>query len=196
MLKKTSIIILIFLFKNITSYAKTIQEITKKNLETQALEVAPPPQKKKIPQHSMGIGLSHIFLYGDFNNPGKDHLGFDLTYNYLASHSFDFNATVHYSKRLIELLGFAMGIKGKLYQFDGFNPYFLAGFGLYRPQNEKIEAKFVFGNHLALGVDLLLNKKFIISFLTQYHNPFDISNDEKEFKGSFLKIMMLYSYIF
>jgi hypothetical protein len=162
----------------------------------------------KLFKHGIGVGLGETFLLSDFRRHGEDKITMDLMYNYLASHSFDLVVDGHYSRhrRLgeeVTLLGLAVGIKAKIFQFDAFSPFVVAGPGFYRPKVTRYiqqngqqvswtsQGKIVFGTHLGIGGDLMLNQRVSIGLLGQYHNPFDVKQTTgPEVEGSYFKFLM------
>src|SRR5690606_32055169 len=100
------------------------------------------------------------FLLNDLEDNGEDKITVDGFYNYSASHSFDLLVNFHISKHKFRgqhalIRGIAPGIKAKLYQFDNFAPYALAGLGIYAPKVRRLnggstqdtETKKAFGYH-------------------------------------------------
>jgi len=176
---------------------------------------APPaPASREIPgspqTHGIGLGIGQTMLYGDFDENGENKITTDLYYSYAASHSFDLLINIHRSKheyqgRHVILPGIAPGIKAKLFQFDSFSPYVLAGLGLYRPKIQRpvsgqlleSEGKITFGMHFGAGVDLRLNKKFSVGFMTHLHSPFDVKQDVgNDVEGTYMKLLITGMYHF
>ena len=194
----------------------TIQKLTSKEKaeevqeKVQNISESTPNLGGGLQVHSLGIGIGQTFVKGDFEDNGDDKITWDLLYNYSASHSFDMMANFHYSKhsykgRYIRLSGLAIGIKGKLYQFDSFSPYAVGGLGFYSPKTKRevngslieSESKVVFGTHLGAGGDLKLNNKFTMGLLGQYHNPFDVKQElGPEVEGSYFKLLITALYSF
>ncbi len=178
---------------------------TESNVDTEA-QAASGETKK----HALGVGLGETFLLGDFREKGSDNITVDLLYSYSASHSFDLLLDFHYSKHShkderVYLSGLGLGIKGKLYQFDAFAPYFVGGFGFYRPTMrrrngstlQETHGRVTFGNHVGAGADLQLNKSVSVGLLVSYHNPFDVKQDDgPEVEGSYFKLLMTTMYTF
>ncbi len=155
--------------------------------------------------HAIGVGIGQTFVNGDFHENGSSKITGEVFYNYTASHSFDFIANLHvsnhqYRKRTSRLSGVALGIKGKIYQFDAFSPYVMGGFGFYTPKvtrnvdGDKYEtssSSIVFGNHAGIGADLNLNYRVKIGVLLHYHNPFDVRQEYgPKVEGSYYKFLL------
>lgn len=157
--------------------------------------------------HSFGVGLGQTFVRGDLSDHGNDRITTDILYNYSASYSFDLSVNYHFSTHSVKrtgeftkLHGLAVGIKGKLYQFDSFSPFLLGGLGLYAPKVRRrvngrtvVEstATPVFGTHFGLGGELLLNRRFTVGILGHYHNPFDRQEEfGPEVEGSYFKLLI------
>ena len=103
----------------------------------------------KTRAHSLGLGIGQTFLFGNLGDYGQDSIALppDLYYIFSASHSFSFIANLHYSahkndsdqspnhdRDRTQLMGLALGIKGKLWEFDAFSPHLIGGLGFYHPQ--------------------------------------------------------------
>lgn len=160
--------------------------------------------------HSLGFGVGETFLHGDFKDNGDNIITGDLFYSYSASYSFDAVANVHYSEhkykgRSVRIPGATFSIKAKVFQFDSFSPFVMAGLGFYRPvvvrmMNNALtrsDAKWTFGPNLGIGADLRLNRHFIAGVLIQYHNPFDVKQDVGEpVSGYYTKLLMTLMYSF
>lgn len=169
-----------------------------------------PTYDSGINVHSLGLGVGQTFVNGEFAQDGEDKITWDLLYNYSASHSFDFLANFHSSKHtqnghFVRLTGLALGIKGKLYQFDNFAPFIVGGFGFYNPkvkrdvagQLQESESKMTFGVHLGAGAELKLNRHFSVGVLGHLHNPFDVKQDlGPEVEGSYFKLLITSLYSF
>ena len=163
-----------------------------------------------IGSHALGIGLGQTFLVGDFADNGDDSITVDLYYRYKASYSFDLFVNGHYSSHSIQeqsstVTGLAAGIRGKVFDFDAFTPYVVAGLGFYLPKVTRMvegqivesETKVTFGNHLGVGGELELNNNFSVGVLGHYHNPFDIKQDVgPEVQGSYYKLLFTTLYSF
>ena len=159
-----------------------------------------------INEHSFGIGVGETFISGDLSKYGNDSITIDGFYSYSASYSFDFITNFHYSnhqneKQKVGLRSLNFGIKGKFYQYDSFSPYLIGGLGFYRPrvtqytddgELKQSESKTAFGIHAGLGAPLRLNRMLTIGLLGQFHNPFDITQDngEKSVTGRYFKLLM------
>lgn len=157
--------------------------------------------------HSAGIGFGQTFLTGSFGDYGEDKIALpDLFYAYSASHSFDMLVNGHYSShsynnRKVKIPGASVSVKAKLFQFDAFSPFALGGLGFYRPQISdgayESKAKLTFGINLGVGGDLKLNDMFTVGVLVQYHNPFDVKQDNaKKVEGSYAKLLITGMYTF
>lgn len=158
--------------------------------------------------HSLGIGVGQTFLSGGFADLGEDKITWDLFYNYTASYSFDFMANAHYSSHSLRgqkatLGGLALGIKGKVYQFDSFSPFLTGGLGFYIPKVSRgvgsasvsSERKTTFGYHFGGGGELDLNPKVRVGMLAQFHNPFDVKQDNQaDVEGSYFKLLLTVFY--
>jgi hypothetical protein len=163
-----------------------------------------------INRHSVGLGLGQTILFGDLKDNGDNQITVDAFYSYSASYSFDLLANFHLSKhkfreQSVTIPGVAVGIKGKIFQFDNFSPFVLGGLGFYHPTVErfsenqitKSEGKWTFGTHLGFGVDLKLNDQFVFGIFTHYHNPFDIKQEiGPEVEGSYSKFLITTMYSF
>lgn len=163
-----------------------------------------------LQKHSLGLGLGQTFLRSDLEDNGEDKITLDLYYNYSASYSFDFVANLHTSEHKFrntkaELLGLALAIKGKLYQFDAFAPYALGGFGFYKPSVTQLvngvlrdsDDKLVFGMNFGGGVDLALNERVTVGALFHYHDPFDVKQETgSNIEGSYYKLLLTAMYTF
>lgn len=161
-------------------------------------------------RHAVGIGFGQTFLMDDLDKNGEDKITFDAFYNYSASYSFDLLINAHISKhkyqgRYALVRGIAPGIKAKLYHFDNFAPYAVAGLGLYQPKLRRVvggtvqdtETKTAFGYHFGGGADLYLNSHASVGLLFHLHNPFDVKQDVGPKVGAaYYKLMMLAFYVF
>ncbi len=192
--------------------SKTNETKTKSNNSTKAnqSEFTFKPIQPGLKQHSLGLGVGQTFLRSDFNDYGEDKITFDFFYNYSASYSFDFLANLHYTSHKYqntktELKGMALGIKGKLYQFDAFAPFILGGFGFYGPQvtpyvngvHRESDSKLVFGVHVGTGVDLQLNDSVSVGALFHFHDPFDVKQESGgKVEGYYYKLLMTVFYTF
>ena len=166
--------------------------------------------KKDLKKHSLGVGIGQTFLSSELGQNGDDSITLDLYYDYSASYSFDLVINFHHSthkiiKREATVTGLAVGVKGRLFQFDAFSPFVLGGLGFYAPtvtrlKNnvlEKTPFSIAFGSHFGAGGELKLNDKFKIAGLIHFHNPFDIKQDlEKELEGSYYKLLLNTHYTF
>jgi len=152
----------------------------------------------RLRTHSLGLGVGQTFLFGDYANNGDDGITPELYYTYSASYSFDLLANFHYSKHhhsnnTVSLLGMALGLKAKLYNFDGFGPHVVGGFGFYRPQfGADNNSKIGFGYHIGIGADLKLNERFSAGVLSHFHKPFSTTNGQGPTpSGSYGKLMLM-----
>jgi opacity protein-like surface antigen len=157
--------------------------------------------------HSLGLALGNTWLHGDFSKYGDNGLGWDLYYNYSASHIFDLLVNFHYnhhsnSKGGSETLrGIVPSAKVKVYQFDSFTPYGLLGLGFYGPtvKNPDYSSNFrvVLGVTLGLGLDLRLNRNWMVGAIFQVHDPFSVpENHGPKLDGSYNKLLLLGFYSF
>ena len=163
-------------------------------------QAAPPPfnanrRAPRIPgktrAHSLGLGVGQTFLFGNLGDYGQNSIALppDLYYIFSASHSFSFIANLHYSAHKndsdqspnhgqdrTQLMGLALGIKGKLWEFDAFSPYLIGGLGFYHPQvrdtTTQSKNQIVLGTHLGLGAELQLNNHLAMGLLVHGHKPF------------------------
>lgn len=155
-----------------------------------------------LKKHSLGLGLGQTILFGDFDKNGDNGIRVDAFYGYSASYSFDLLANLHYSEhsfqgREVSVGGVAASIKGKAFQFDNFSPFALAGLGFYLPQINDSDTKWTFGTNFGAGVDLLLNNHFTFGFLVQFHNPFDVKQENApKVEGSYSKVLLTTMYTF
>ena len=191
--------------QNLTSKEKA--EKVKDDVKKVTKEARIPTLNRK---HSVGIGIGQTFVAGDFNDSGEDQITWDLLYNYAASYSFDLLANFHHSKhefdgQYTQLTSLNLGIKSKFYQIDAFSPYAVGGFGFYAPRvNRRIngqlvesDTKVAFGYHLGIGGDLRLNEKVTVGLLGQYHNPFDVKQENApEVEGRYYKLLITAFYSF
>lgn len=190
---------------------KAIQKLTsKEKSEEVAQKIPESTSSDTVNVHSLGLGIGQTFLQGKFDKHGEDKITFDLYYNYSASHSFDLLANVHYSEhsflqKKVTLPGLAIGIKSKLFNFDSFAPFALAGLGFYRPTVTRAvynimtesKAKVTFGTHFGAGAELRLNRHASMALLGHYHNPFDIKQElGPEVEGSYFKLLLVGFYSF
>ena len=203
-----------FVFTPNHSFSKSkIKELTSNETAKKAAVTPRPSRKISSGQkvHAIGIGLGQTFLHGEFADNGDDKITPDLFYTYRASHSFDFFANIHYSEHKVKsrkaiLSGLALGIKAKMYQIDAFSPFLLGGLGFYRPvlhrevDNKivKTKSKITFGVHLGAGAELKLNNRVAVGVLGQYHNPFDVQQEDQsnEVEGSYFKLLITGLYYF
>ena len=168
------------------------------------------PVDREIQKHSAGIGLGQNFLLGNYSDHGDSKIGLDFFYSYAASYSFDLVINTHYSKHTqgkedLRVFSTNAGIKSRLFEFDNFSPYVLAGLGFYAPKATRIlkgekkttEDKFVFGAHFGSGVDLRLNETYTVGVLGQLHWPFNSSqSNQPNLKGYYFKLLMTLNYLF
>ncbi len=201
-----------------TSYKKDVKGTNNLEKKEDSVDKKPRFQVRRngLKKHSLAIAIGQTFLRGDFKRYGTDSVTPDLYYGYSASHSFDLLINVHSSrhtqisrltneKTFSEISGLAVGIKGRIFQFDLFAPFVIGGFGLYSPKLRReyngswvtSNSQFAFGHHFGGGVELELNKHLSLSFIGHYHNPYDIKQEEIfEIEGSYLKLLITTSYIF
>lgn len=215
-LNKKSLIILPVIFITGFSFqvhAKSIKELTSDNtskkVESEVDKVAS-FSGGDLNVHALGIGLGQTFLTGDFKDSGDDKITPDLYYNYSASHSFDFMANLHwsshkYKNKKTTISGLALGIKSKLFNFDKFSPFAVAGLGFYSPKMRRelsgelldSRSKMTFGYNFGAGADLDLNQRVRVGLIAIFHNPFDVQQDSQpEVEGSYYKLQMTAFYKF
>lgn len=198
--KLMTLMVMSFLFLLNTSYADSSDEVEK------AVKKVKSAASREINQHGIGIGLGQTFLLGNFERYGDNKITGDIFYTYTASYSFDFLANLHssrhsYKDKDVDLKGLNFSIKGRPYEFDNFSPYFVAGLGFYWPviykDSESSDEKNTFGFNVGAGVDLRLNYNFVVGLLGQFHNPFDIKQDDfNDVRGSYFKLLMTAMYLF
>lgn len=162
--------------------------------------------KREIHKHAIGIGVGQTFLLGALENKGDNKITGELFYSYTASYSFDLLVNLHsshhtYKDNEVWLRGLAFSIKARSHEFDAFSPFILAGLGFYQPQiqkgDDKSEEKSTFGFNAGAGIDLRLNSNVIVGVLGQFHNPFDVKQDDMEdVKGSYFKLLLTGMYLF
>lgn len=201
----------IFLFTvNAQTKIEKLTSTDKPVVDSTSNSTASSAPKGALNRHSVGLGFGQTFMVGDFKHTGEDKITFDVFYNYSASHSFDLLVNIHSSKHEFRnyhtsVRGIAPGIKAKLYQFDNFAPYALAGLGIYAPklrrevngQIQETKSKMAFGYHVGAGADLNLNSHASVGLLFHLHNPFDVKQDlGPEVEGAYYKLMMLAFYVF
>ncbi len=162
---------------------------------------------REIHKHGIGFGVGQTFLLGSFEDKGDSKIAFpDLFYSYTASYSFDLLVNLHsshhtYKDEEVWLRGLAFGVKARPYEFDAFSPFLVGGLGFYVPQiakkDEKSDEKTTFGLNFGAGVDLRLNRNVVVGILGQFHNPFNVKQDETEdVKGSYFKLLLTAMYLF
>lgn len=162
--------------------------------------------KREIHKHAVGLGLGQTFLFGDLEDKGDNQITGDLFYSYTASYSFDLLANLHsshhsYKDNDVWLRGLVFSIKGRSHEFDAFSPFVLAGLGFYQPRIQKGDAKSeiknTFGFNAGAGVDLRLNRRVVVGIIGQYHNPFDVKQDDiEDIEGSYFKLLLTGMYLF
>ncbi|MEX0799294.1 MAG: outer membrane beta-barrel protein [Bacteriovoracaceae bacterium] len=180
---------------------KEVEEDTAK--EASAVKSA---ARREIQKHGVGLGLGQTFLLGGLENKGDNKITAEFFYSYTASYSFDLLVNVHsshhtYRNREVWLNGLAFSIKARSYEFDAFSPFVLGGLGFYQPEiakdDEKSDAKSTFGFNAGAGVDLRLNQNVVVGIIGQFHNPFDVKQDETEdIRGSYFKLLLTSMYLF
>lgn len=193
----------------------SIKDLTKKDSPKTESDESSSSVASDVPggmnKHSVGLGIGQTFLFSDFEKNGENGITFtDFIYSYSASHSFDFFVDFHFSSHEYQdkettLFGIVPAIKSRLWQFDSFSPYVLAGLGFYRPELKRYvgnslvdsEAKTVLGYSFGAGGDLRLNNHYSVGILMQYHNPFDVKQDSgEEVEGSYAKLLFTLLYTF
>lgn len=164
--------------------------------------------QREVQKHALGIGLGQTFLLGNFDKKGDDKITLDFIYTYTASYSFDLLINLHssshaYNGKEVDLLGLAMGIKARYFEFDAFSPYVLGGLGFYQPRvtqnGVQSESKTTFGINFGAGLDLRLNDEFVVGLMGQFHNPFKVDQEDptiSDVRGSYFKLMMTLLYQF
>ena len=201
------------------SLAQSIEDITSGKDSNDAEEKdMPTPSRSSssygIPStlktHSVGIGIGQTFLKSDLEDVGEDKITWDLLYEYAASHSFNFFANFHTSKHEFRgtwarITALALGIKAKVFQFDNFAPFGVAGLGFYEPkvkrrvdgQMVESESKLTFGWHFGGGADLQLNEHFKTGLMLHVHDPFDVKQENgPEVEGWYYKLLITGMYTF
>ena len=176
-----------------------------KELEKEA-SAAVSAARREVNKHGIGVGLGQTFLLGSLQSKGDSQITGEIFYSYTASYSFDLLVNLHsshhsYQGKDVWLKGLAFSIKARSYEFDAFSPYVIGGLGFYEPRIAKdgvqSEKKTTFGFNAGGGVDLRLNRRVVIGILGQYHNPFDVKQDETEdVKGSYFKLLLTSMYLF
>lgn len=202
---------------SISNAQSKIEKLTSKESSQKATKLPAPSGNSSAPRvtgklkvHSLGLGLGQTFANSDFGDNGEDKITFDFLYNYSASHSFDLLINFHshkheYKNRYVRLTALTAGIKAKLYHFDNFTPFAVAGLGFYSPKVKRVinnalvesESKVVFGTNFGGGGELKLNDKFTAGLLAQYHNPFDVKQEVgPDVEGSYFKLLITGYYHF
>lgn len=165
------------------------------------------PSPRRLRQHGLGLGIGQTFLFGNYGKHGEDKITADLLYSYAASHSFDLLVNGHLSTHKdnseeMKLLGLTGSIKGRMFEYDNFSPYFLAGLGFYAPEADrdgtgKTTRKLTFGLNFGGGMDLRLNDNYVIGVMAQMHWPFKVQQDEgSDLKGYYMKLLLTGMYLF
>ncbi|MCO4753660.1 MAG: outer membrane beta-barrel protein [Bacteriovoracaceae bacterium] len=192
------------------SFLISTNSLAQKNMEDKELDketsAVVTAAKREVNKHGFGVGIGQTFLLGSLQNKGDSQITGDLFYSYTASYSFDLLINAHashhaYKGKDVWLKGLAFSIKARSYEFDAFSPYVIGGLGFYQPKIAKdgveSEQKSTFGFNAGGGVDLRLNRRVVIGILGQYHNPFDVKQDETEdVKGSYFKLLLTSMYLF
>lgn len=162
---------------------------------------------RRLQQHGIGLGLGQTFLFGNYGKHGDDKITVDLLYSYAASYSFDLLVDAHLSKHKdnsesMQLMGLTGSIKGRMFEYDNFSPFFLGGLGFYAPKAERngqpdTTRKLTFGLNFGGGVDLRLNEEFVIGVMAQMHWPFKVQQDKgSDLKGYYMKLLLTGMYLF
>ncbi len=165
------------------------------------------PSQRRLRQHGVGLGIGQTMLFGNYGKYGQDKITADLLYSYAASHSFDLLVNGHFSTHKdnseeIKLMGLTGSFKGRIFEYDNFSPYFLAGLGFYAPQADrdgsgKTTRKLTFGTNFGGGMDLRLNEHYVIGVMAQLHWPFRVQQDEgPDLKGYYMKLLLTGMYLF
>lgn len=165
------------------------------------------PAPRRLRQHGLGLGIGQTMLFGNYGKYGQDKITADLLYSYAASHSFDLLVDAHMSTHKdnseeMKLMGLAGSIKGRIFEYDNFSPYFLAGLGFYAPQADRdgtghTTRKLTFGTNFGGGMDLRLNDSYVIGVMAQMHWPFKVQQDSgSDLKGYYMKLLLTGMYLF
>lgn len=162
---------------------------------------------RRLQQHGIGLGLGQTFLFGNYAKHGEDKITVDILYSYAASYSFDLLIDAHLSEHednneSMTLMGLTGSIKGRMFEYDNFSPFFLGGVGFYAPRAERdgeadTTRKLTFGLNFGGGVDLRLNDEFVIGMMAQMHWPFKVEQDRgSDLKGYYMKLLLTGMYLF
>lgn len=220
------------LFAQSKPFSKTIETPSTKeefvdNEPTQDKKIAPPPavkepmpqearaitaspSQRQLQQHSVGIGLGQTFLLGNYSDHGENKITMDLMYAYAASYSFDVLINAHWSEHAdknekSKMAGLTGSIKSRLYEFDNFSPFVIAGLGFYAPRVKReiggetqwSKRKLTFGANFGGGVDLRLNEEWTVGAMGQLHWPFNVKQDDQpDVKGYYFKLLLTLAYSF
>lgn len=189
--------------------AQTVKQLTsKKSAEKNSKDAAAAAllSGQQLHIHSIGIGVGQTLLMSDFADNGEDKITADLFYNYKASYSFDFYANLQYSKHEYEntsttISGLVFGAKGKLFNYDAFQPFVAAGLGFFRPEIQTAsytsQGKTVFGYQVGGGADFDLNRKISVGAMATFNDPFDVDQENKpDVEGYYFKVLLTLFYKF
>ena len=201
-------------FKDSSPAAKTTENAPKSKAPVKVEENEEPassdfgsPSQRRLRQHGLGLGIGQTFLFGNYGKYGQDKITADLLYSYAASHSFDLLVNAHMSTHKdnseeMKLLGLTGSFKGRMFEYDNFSPFFLAGLGFYAPQADRdgsgqTTRKLTFGTNFGGGMDLRLNESYVIGVMAQLHWPFRVQQDEgSDLKGYYMKLLLTGMYLF
>lgn len=201
-------------FKDVSPAAKPAETAPKSKAPVKVEENDEPassgfgsPAQRQLRQHGLGLGIGQTFLFGNYGKYGQDKITADVLYSYAASHSFDLLVDAHLSTHKdnseeIKLMGLVGSFKGRMFEYDNFSPYFLAGLGFYAPQADrdgtgKTARKLTFGTNFGGGMDLRLNESYVIGVMAQMHWPFKVQQDEgSDLKGYYMKLLLTGMYLF
>ena len=161
---------------------------------------------------AVSLGLAQTYLYNDFADHSRNSFTPTLSYRYFRDQKFFAQAELHYFKEDFgredfssKSLNFAIG--HHFWSLDNLSLGFNGGFGFYGPRATRLsgtsyketESKIVFGTTLGLNTLMKLNPKYAISFQYQYHNPFDVaqqdSSSDLEGHYTLISINLLYYFM-
>jgi hypothetical protein len=167
------------------------------------------------PSHSLGLGLGHVMLMGNFSDVGANDLGFNLFYEYKTSEVFSLLIDYGYSKHIAnnhqnELIikSLSPNLKIIFNEIDNLSIFGAGGFGFYHinrttaPYAGSITG---FGLNLGPGFDLTLNDHFKFGTWITLHSVFDKNDPDAKgpngktdmtIGGSYIRLFLSASYIF
>ncbi len=196
--------------------SKTIEK-NKTQIETSNEASAPEENSSEIgaaprslQKHGIGLGIGETFLLGGYAKHGNDKITGDLFYTYAASYSFDLLVNAHYSEHRddnerMKIAGVNTSIKSRLYEFDNFSPFFVAGLGFYSPRAKRkmdgthkwSDSKLTFGANFGGGIDLRVNSQYTFGILGQMHWPFKVEQEgQDDLTGYYFKLLLTGTYFF